>query len=113
MMTLSFMIFMVGLPTAICFGVAFLQHKKKGPPMINQWFLLGKEGRAKACAEEKAAYYKIGRNVFCGFGIIFAMPASHLIGEWAGLWSTMLVGVVVTLLYGYASSVRVTRKFLK
>jgi len=110
MLTVTAIILLFGPPAALCFAIAFLQHRKKGPPMVNQWLWLSKAQRAKVHPDEKKLYYRLGRNCFAGLGLCFMIPNGYILSQWSGVWHVTWFAFVVVMFYAFFESIRILSK---
>ena len=113
MITFTIIVVGFGIPTALCLLSAYLHHKQKCPPLVNQWIWKSKQERKSCPPEEKALYYRFGRNVYLMLAVVFVLPSGYLINSWSGIWTVQALAFVLFVVYAFVESLRIMKKLGK
>lgn len=91
------------LPSILFFGLALLQYKRIGPPLVREWAISTKQERKEMSEKDKNMFYKFASNFFTGLAIAFLAPFGYLATGWNGFWGIMLFILFLATLYSYVA----------
>ncbi len=98
---------LLGIVSAGCFVLSFLQFNEKGVLLNNAYIYASKKERSEM---DKKPYYRQSATVFAFLGVIFFLETLDTLLKTSWLFYCILAVATVTIVYAVASTVIIEKR---